>query len=772
MPHGVPHPLSARRFPALRALTAGATLLVLLFFLCAVFLSGTVSTADAQSDEAALFTEGYQAYLKGDTDKAIAVLTSVLKQYPNGKVNDLVLYWLGKSYQKAGRTQEAIAAFRELKVKYPRSSMYGHTLRQLAALEKPLAEKAPAVRETKPAMKPPAPKPVPAPEGPPKVKAKPVPKPEAPPRAVAKPEPAPPAKPGVPPQVGEKEPAKSARQKAIESYERIIREAPDSPEAAKARERLADLRAGAKPAPGKPGRRLPPVAPTRPPLAAPPAGETVFLVVERVASVDVAEVRAQYVATSGDTIVVPFVITNRGNAEDAFQLTSTLPPSFQPAFFHDVEGTGQVRAEEPSVTETPRLGIGQKARFVLRARVPVEMSDGVAQAFEIKATSRFDPSVSQAAPTALVASAPSLRGTLLVDRTNVKPGDTLSYTLSLTNAGSADARSARLVVTYPGALRLTGTAPSATSMDSELHTVTWELVRMPPNDRRAVRLDFRVGEDALADQDIVIRALLQSPVGEQTVSVVSLVTKIEAVAGVRVVGAEAPRTVFPRETVYVPFTVRNTGNGPDRFALRTQSDLGAGVTLVEDRNHDGVRQPDEPVVDTTRLLNPQEELTLLAELAVPSDAMDAKQHPVRLVAASERSRSVVSESGRLLVVARPVVAVATQIASKEGIPGKVFSYQLVCTNTGTSPAKRVLVSESLSPELEYVDAQPRPGQIEGQRLAWEITDLGSGQQEILTVGVRVKAGIPAGTPIRKTTQVRYRDLRDQVYESGPSREAP
>src|SRR5438094_9524145 len=153
---------------------------------------------------------------------------------------------------------------------------------------------------------------------------------------------------------------------------------------------------------------------------------------------ELSEVRAQYVGTSGETIVIPFVVTNRGNAEDAFQLTSTLPPSFQPAFFHDVEGTGQVRAEEPSVTETPRLGIGQKARFVLRARVPVEMSDGVAQAFEIKATSRFDPSVSQAAPTALLASAPSLRGTLLVDRTNVKPGDYLSYTLSLTNAGSVE----------------------------------------------------------------------------------------------------------------------------------------------------------------------------------------------------------------------------------------------------------------------------------------------------------------------------------------------
>src|SRR5207245_20507 len=116
---------------------------------------------------------------------------------------------------------------------------------------------------------------------------------------------------------------------------------------------------------------------------------------------------------------------------------------------------------------------------------------------------------------------------------------------------------------------------------------------------------------------------------------------------------------------------------------------------------------------------------------------------IRVAATSERSRSVVSETGRLVVVARPVVAVATQMAAKEGIPGKVFSYQLVCTNTGTSPARRVLVSESLPPELEFVDAQPRPGQIEGQRLAWEIMDLGSGQQEVLTVGVRVKKGIPA-----------------------------
>jgi uncharacterized repeat protein (TIGR01451 family) len=731
--------------------------------------------------------------LKGDTDKAIAMLTDVLKQFPNGRVNDLALYWLGKSYQEAGRTPEALAAFRELKTRFPQSSMISHATRQIAALEKKIAPEpaAPPV-EPKPAAKPPAeppaeePKPgapptvAVKPEAPPKEAVKPPPavKPEVPPKA-AKPEPKPPVapkpaiKPEAPPKVAaKKEVTPDHRKKAIESYERIIREAPDSPEAAKARERLAELRARERPAPARPGRVVPPKVPPGPPLAAPPAGESVFLVVERVSGVEVSDVGARYVAISGDSITVPFSVVNRGNAEDAFLLTSTLPPSYQSAFFQDAEGSGRVRAEEPSVTETMRLGIGQRARFVLRARLPVEMSDGAGQPFEIKVTSKADPTVSQAAPATLVASAPALRGTFAVDHARVKPGDTISYTLTLSNTGSADARSARVVVTHPGALRLIEVKPSASSVDPQLNTVTWDLARLAPNERPAVRLDFRVADDALADQELGVRAVLQSAVGEQAVSVVSAAARVEAVAGVRVAGAEAFRTVFPRETVLLPFTLRNTGNGPDRFALKTQSDLGGGVTVVEDRNRDGVRQQDEPAVETTRLLNPQEEIALLAELSVPSDSPDAKRHAIRLAATSERSRSVTSETGRLVVVARPVVAVATQMTAKEGIPGKVFSYQLVCTNTGTSPARRVLVSENLPPELEFVDAQPRPGQIEGQRLAWEIADLGSGQKEILTVGVRVRRGIPAGTPVRKSTLVRYRDMKDQVYESTPGREGP
>ena len=73
--------------------------------------------------------------------------------------------------------------------------------------------------------------------------------------------------------------------------------------------------------------------------------------------------------------------------------------------------------------------------------------------------------------------------------------------------------------------------------------------------------------------------------------------------------------------------------------------------------------------------------------------------------------------------------------------------------------------------LSLADARTAPEHL-GLDVEWEIADLGSGQQEVLTVGVRVKKGVPAGTPVRKSTMVRYRDMKDQVYESSPGREGP
>ncbi|MBI1865795.1 MAG: tetratricopeptide repeat protein, partial [Nitrospirae bacterium] len=312
----------------------------------------------AETDETTLFMNGYQAHLQGENDKAIATLNDVIKKYPKGKMTDLALYWLGKTYVKVGRPQDAIQAFRTLKTKHPKSAMAPLASEQLARLEKeqvaalppskePSADKPPEglapptrlvperkVEPERPAPPPPVvakKEPPPAPEKKePIAKATPPPAPKpavvAKPPAVAKieePPQAPPVKEAKPPRDGgavkpedrpaepagkeKKEPERVAkapvkpkpakpsieapskeekqraaadhRRKAIESYEKIVQAAPASPEAARARKRLAALGVREKPpTPAKPAV----LARKEPPLHAPQPGESVFLVVERV----------------------------------------------------------------------------------------------------------------------------------------------------------------------------------------------------------------------------------------------------------------------------------------------------------------------------------------------------------------------------------------------------------------------------------------------------------------------------------------------------------
>lgn len=71
-------------------------LIPFLSVLTVVLLAGA-GPLRAETDETALFMNGYQAHLQGEDEKAIATLNDVIKKHPKGKMTDLALYWLGKT---------------------------------------------------------------------------------------------------------------------------------------------------------------------------------------------------------------------------------------------------------------------------------------------------------------------------------------------------------------------------------------------------------------------------------------------------------------------------------------------------------------------------------------------------------------------------------------------------------------------------------------------------------------------------------------------------
>lgn len=93
-------------------------------------------TGDQQAEAQQAFNSAYANYQQsrrsGDFQSAIQQLNQVMGNYPNSKVTDKALFFLGKAYMQQGETLEAMRQFQSLIDDYPRSFFYEGALLNLA----------------------------------------------------------------------------------------------------------------------------------------------------------------------------------------------------------------------------------------------------------------------------------------------------------------------------------------------------------------------------------------------------------------------------------------------------------------------------------------------------------------------------------------------------------------------------------------------------------------------------------------------------------------
>ena len=65
--------------------------------------------------------KGYQAYKKGDTEKAREYFRAVLEKYPANEYSDNALFWIAESYYAEGKYEDAILGYEELFKNHPKS---------------------------------------------------------------------------------------------------------------------------------------------------------------------------------------------------------------------------------------------------------------------------------------------------------------------------------------------------------------------------------------------------------------------------------------------------------------------------------------------------------------------------------------------------------------------------------------------------------------------------------------------------------------------------
>jgi uncharacterized repeat protein (TIGR01451 family) len=471
---------------------------------------------------------------------------------------------------------------------------------------------------------------------------------------------------------------------------------------------------------------------------APVESNTVSVTVSQVAGVTITPATGSQNGSPGGKIYFARQITNTGNGTDTFNLTAGgLPAGYTYTIYKDTNGDGILQPSEEvagnilgaSVT----LNADQTQYAIAVVTAPAGAAAGSTATLNLTATSALTPATS--ATTAMIVTIQAAVITFSKSATPVapKPGETVTYTITWNNSGTApgymvvltDAIPANTTyktasMTYGGAARTD--AADGDNADYNVTnpgkiTVAIGTVAASGSGTFSFQVTVNAGIASSTVINNIASATYRTNEGDPgTATTVNTNTSpftVSQTAGVQVM----PPTLTTDELVgnqnLHPFTIMNTGNGTDLYNI---SSLGLywTWTVYNDVNQDGkyTAGVDTPVTDSnadgkidTGAMAPGETKYFIAVVTVTGSNGQQGKHTI--TATSVFDTAVTGTSIKFTNIQTPVMALAKNVSpAGPQPPGTQLTYTITVTNTGAAPAQTFVVTDVLSSYLHYV-----PGSI-------------------------------------------------------------
>jgi hypothetical protein len=215
--------------------------------------------------------------------------------------------------------------------------------------------------------------------------------------------------------------------------------------------------------------------------------------------------------TPGDTIYIPFIVRNPGNAADSYELRVTAPSSPPATIYADVNGDGQHQAGEPVATQTAQLDPrGGQFPLLLGVQIPASTPDRQQFSYNVVARSLLSNREASEANTVLTVATPRVRVRTEQAADSTAPGEPVFYRLVLINEGSGLAKNLTVVETLPDALEFVNSDPSLNAQDAPGSTqrFTWRVSELAPGDTAVLRVAVRLRPNLPADATLTTRHTL------------------------------------------------------------------------------------------------------------------------------------------------------------------------------------------------------------------------------------------------------------------------
>ncbi len=467
-------------------------------------------------------------------------------------------------------------------------------------------------------------------------------------------------------------------------------------------------------------------------------------------------------AAIGDRVVVELTVENTSDV-DAF--TVTVTDALDTDWFDGIDSTDadgwdvSVDSGSQLVTFTVpgdgRLGAGEQHTVTITTRLADDRGEGLSHVNEASTSftslpdgdGRLTGDVTDTDTLTVIA--PDLTLTKTTGDTQVEPGGTVTYTLTVANDGDREASGVEIVDTLPA----TVTFESATS--SGVHdngTVTWQVGDLAVGADASFDLEVTVVDPVPAGTTTITNTAVASDDGTRAVHDVgdsaSAVSSLDAAVNVRLAKTADVAEVATGGEVTYTLTVTNDGN-EDAAGVELVNVLPAHTSFVAATGggvHDAgtvtwtLDVPGELSGDNVR----ERQVTVRLADTVPA-GLDAIDNDASVDAPDNINVDGLDASVTVDVDAAPDVTVTKDDGQDVALVGTTLVYEIVVTNVGDQGATGVEVVDELPDGLTFQSASGGGTHDDGT-VTWQLgAELAAGDDVTLTLQVTVDDPLPAGT---------------------------
>jgi uncharacterized repeat protein (TIGR01451 family)/gliding motility-associated-like protein len=469
----------------------------------------------------------------------------------------------------------------------------------------------------------------------------------------------------------------------------------------------------------------------------------------------------------GENISYTIRVSNTGNTfATGVTITDTLPAgtSFVSANFGGSHQNGIV---------TWNIGIispGQTLTLTIVVNVSGNLAGGTQITNTAVVASLSDPETPLTSDPSIVVVEepfPIIQITKRAASTEVIAGNDLVYTITVRNVGTAPAAS--VVVTDDLPEGTTFVSANAGGVHNA-GIVTWNLGTINPGQSQTLTVTVNVRSDIEPGTIIRNVAVVESPDIPDPIETdpdPENEVVVEVVADLRISKAATTDSIRSNTQLTYIISVSNVGSS-NAQQVRVTDQLPTNTTFVFADNggthNSGTVTWEIPTIAAgtsidlqlvvlVGQLNDGDQIRNVAVVTSPTDPEGPEESDPDIVIIDNRA---------------PELNIVKNPQATEVVAGQNFSYTIVVSNTGTAPARDVVVTDALPAGLTFVSAD-NGGTHSAGTVTWNIPILAIGQSVTLSLVVNLNSNVPAGTSIRNVAVV---DSPDNPEDPIPSDEDP